>query len=104
MEAKNSLKDLAGKIALVTGGTKGIGKAIADRLAEAGATVIVTARNQPATGTSKHYFIPADVTDVKQVDSLAKEISDKFGKIDILINNVGGLTTPGGGFSTLTDS
>ncbi|MET0244863.1 MAG: SDR family oxidoreductase [Flavitalea sp.] len=104
METKNSFKDIAGKIALVTGGTKGIGKAIADRLAEAGATVIVTARNQPAAGTSKHYFIPADVTDVKQVEGLAKEISNKFGMIDILINNVGGLTTPGGGFSTLTDS
>jgi len=93
--------DLKGKKALVTGGTKGIGKAIADELAKAGATVIVSARTQP--DETAHHFIAADLTSPSDVTQLAQEIKDQFGGIDILINNVGGLTTPGGGFSALTD-
>lgn len=96
------MKDLIGKTALVTGGTKGIGKAIADELAAAGATVIVSARTKPET--TPHQFIGADLTEPDQVTALAKEITAAFGSIDILINNVGGLTTPGGGHSTLSDA
>lgn len=98
---QNHSKDLTGKTALVTGGTKGIGKAIADRLAQAGAKVIITARNQ---SDSSHHFIAADLTQPDDVSRLEQEINEKSGGIDILINNVGGLTTPGGGFSTLTDN
>lgn len=82
--------------ALVTGGTKGIGKAIADKLAAEGIDVIVTARNPTAT---QHQFIAADLSNTTDIDRLVKEIGD----VDILINNIGGLNTPGGGFSTLTD-
>jgi NAD(P)-dependent dehydrogenase (short-subunit alcohol dehydrogenase family) len=96
------LQDLKGKKVLVTGGTKGIGKAIADELAQAGATVIVSARTEPKT--TSHHFIAADLTNVDQVTALAQEITATFGGIDILINNVGGLTTPGGGHSRLTDA
>jgi NAD(P)-dependent dehydrogenase (short-subunit alcohol dehydrogenase family) len=96
------ITDLKGKTALVTGGTKGIGKAIADELAKAGAQVIVSARTKPEE--TPHHFIAADLTNARDVDQLAKEIDDTFGGIDILINNVGGLTTPGGGHSTLTDA
>ncbi|BAV05306.1 NAD(P)-dependent dehydrogenase, short-chain alcohol dehydrogenase family [Filimonas lacunae] len=94
---------LQGKRALVTGGTKGIGKAIADELAQAGAQVIVTARNHPGEGNTAHHFIAADLTQAADVAQLVNEINTKFDGIDILINNVGGLTAPGGGFSTLTD-
>jgi len=100
---QNYNQDLTGKRALVTGGTKGIGKAIADRLAQSGARVIVTARNNPADSDNKHLFIAADLTQPEQVLKLTQEIDEQFGGIDILINNVGGLTTPGGGFSTLSD-
>lgn len=96
--------DLQGKRALVTGGTKGIGKAIADQLAQAGAQVMVSARNHPPESNTAHHFITADLTQPEQVTQLAQEVNEKFGGIDILINNVGGLTTPGGGFSTLTDA
>lgn len=95
--------DLRGKIALVTGGTKGIGKAIADQLAQAGAQVIVTARNRPADSDSTHSFIAVDLTQASQVTQLAQQVQDTYGRIDILIDNVGGLTTPGGGFQALTD-
>lgn len=94
--------DLKGKTALVTGGTKGIGKAIADELAKAGAQVIVSARTKPEVTT--HHFIAADVTNSDDVELLAREIEAAYGGINILINNVGGLTTPGGGHSTLTDT
>ncbi|MEO3403970.1 SDR family oxidoreductase [Mucilaginibacter sp. CAU 1740] len=94
--------DLKGKRALVTGGTKGIGKAIADELAKAGAQVIVSARTKPES--TPHHFIAADLTDADQVAALTQEIKETLGGIDILINNVGGLTTPGGGFGTLTDA
>jgi NAD(P)-dependent dehydrogenase (short-subunit alcohol dehydrogenase family) len=104
MENKqNQIKDLDGKTALVTGGTKGIGKAIADKLAKAGAKVIVTARTKPTEPDFEHHFIAADVTQPEQVLKLTEEANEKFGGVDILINNVGGLTTPGGGFSFLTD-
>jgi NAD(P)-dependent dehydrogenase (short-subunit alcohol dehydrogenase family) len=93
--------DLKGKRALITGGTKGIGKAIADELANAGAQVIVSARSQPEEST--RHFIAADLTNHSDVAKLAQEIQNSYGGIDILVNNAGGLTTPGGGFSTLTD-
>ena len=100
---QNPGTELKGKTALVTGGTKGIGRAIAERLAEAGAQVIVTARNHPSDADVNHYFIEADLTQPENVSRMISEIYEKFGTVDILIDNIGGLTTPGGGFSTLTD-
>jgi len=96
-------KSLSGKTALVTGGTKGIGRAIADKLGQEGANVIVTARTHPNDATLVHHFIAADLTKPKDTAALAQQILEKFGSIDILINNAGGLTTPPGGFGTLTD-
>lgn len=100
---ENSNKVLTGKTALVTGGTKGIGKAIADRLAQSGAKVIVTARNRPDEEDLQHHFIATDLTKSDQVAIFINEVNEKFGGIDILVNNIGGLTTPGGGYETLTD-
>ncbi|SHM70224.1 SDR family oxidoreductase [Chitinophaga sp. CF418] len=94
---------LQGKIALVTGGTKGIGKAIVKRLGQAGATVIVTARNQPDDQNATYTFIAADLSQAEEVNKIASIINEQFGHIDILINNMGANTYPGGGFSTLTD-
>ncbi|RYY54334.1 MAG: SDR family oxidoreductase [Chitinophagaceae bacterium] len=95
--------DLTGRIALVTGGTKGIGKAIAEELSSAGATVIVSARSKPTDGNPAHHFIAADLTSPQDVSALTNEINGTYGGLDILVNNAGGLTTPGGGHSTLTD-
>lgn len=100
MEKSNN--ELSGKIALVTGGTKGIGKAIADKLASNGATVVVTAR-KPSEEKSRHHFIAADLTDSSAITKLAGKIIEKYGRLDILVNNVGGTSSPAGGFQTLSD-
>lgn len=99
----NHYQDLAGKTALVTGGTKGIGKAIANKLSQAGAQVIITARHQPEEVNSAQQFIEADITQPEQVAQLAQTIHDKYDGLDILIDNIGGVTAPRGGFSSLTD-
>ncbi|BAV06315.1 NAD(P)-dependent dehydrogenase, short-chain alcohol dehydrogenase family [Filimonas lacunae] len=104
MESKQTIEAvLQGKIALVTGGTKGIGKAIVKRLEQAGATVIVTARNQPNEPDATYSFIAADLSRAEEVNKVANAIHEQFGRIDILINNMGANTFPGGGFNTLTD-
>lgn len=96
-------KELEGKIALVTGGTKGIGKAIATQLTAAGAKVVVVARNQPDEPVTEHHFIQADLSRTEEVSRVADEIGGIYGAVDILINNMGANTFPGGGFGTLTD-
>ena len=94
---------LEGKIALVTGGTKGIGKAIAQRLRTSGATVVVTARRKPEETDEGVHFIAADLSDVVAVDQLVTSVKEQFGGLDILINNLGANTAPAGGFSALSD-
>jgi NAD(P)-dependent dehydrogenase (short-subunit alcohol dehydrogenase family) len=98
----NFNNELTGKIALVTGGTKGLGKAIAERLEKAGATVIITARNKAEEDNSLH-FIAADLSTPEGTEKVVKEVNSKFGRLDILVNNLGSSETPGGGFSALTD-
>ncbi len=99
----NFNKELSGKIALVTGGTKGTGKAIAERLLKAGATVIITARNKPETENKDLHFISADLSTSKGTAKVIEEVKTNFGKLDILINNLGSSETPGGGFEALKD-
>jgi NAD(P)-dependent dehydrogenase (short-subunit alcohol dehydrogenase family) len=102
-EKYNYDNELSGKIALVTGGTKGAGKAIAERLLNAGATVIVTARNQPEDENESLPFIAADLSKPEGTQKVVEEILAKFGRLDILVNNLGSSETPGGGFAILTD-
>lgn len=95
--------ELSGKIALVTGGTKGTGHAIAERLANAGATVIVTARNPPLRDHEGIDFISADLSRAEGAETLSAEVLLRYGRLDILVNNLGGSDTPGGGYRALTD-
>ena len=95
--------ELSGKIALITGGTKGTGKAIAERLLNAGATVIITARNQPEEPNEKLHFISTDLSKSEGTQKVVNEVLAKYGRLDILVNNLGSSETPGGGFSVLTD-
>lgn len=77
---------LKGKVAIVTGGTKGIGKGIADKLSELGAKVIISARHKEKT---KHHFMQCDVSDHEDAKKLVEEVLKKYKKIDILVNNAG---------------
>ncbi|QSW90157.1 SDR family oxidoreductase [Flavobacterium endoglycinae] len=95
--------ELSGRIALVTGGTKGTGKAIAERLLQAGATVIITARNASEKENSKLHFIPSDLSTKEGAEKVINEVLSSYGRLDILVNNLGSSATPAGGFSTLTD-
>ncbi len=91
------LKD---KIAIVTGSTSGIGRAIAMAMAAEGARVVVngrraeaaeeTARKIRATG-GVALAVPADVTRATQVEAMVKTVLEEFGRVDILVNNAGGL-------------
>lgn len=95
--------ELSGKIALVTGGTKGAGRAIAERLLNAGATVIITARNAPEKENDKMHFIPSDLSKAEGSQKVISEILSAYGRLDILVNNLGSSTTPAGGFTALSD-
>ena len=90
--------NLAGRVALVTGASQGIGHACARKLAAAGATVAVAARNQQkleelaaqiAAAGGQAAAFPMDVVDEEQVKAGIKAAIGKFGKIDILVNNAG---------------
>ena len=100
----NFNSELAGKIALVTGGTKGAGKAIAERLSKAGATVVITARNAPAEPNENLHFISADLSTSIGAKKVVEEVLAKHERLDILINNLGSSETPGGGFAVLSDA
>ena len=91
------------KRALVTGGTKGIGEAIVNRLVLGGATVITTARSIPA-GQAPERFVQADLSTRDGVDQVIKAVMDRLGSLDILIHNVGGSSASGGGALALSDS
>src|SRR5258708_1610504 len=85
-----------GERVLVTGGTKGAGKAIADRFLLAGGTVIITARSAPEEKTGAH-FIQADVSTSEGTTKVIRELLDRFNGVDIIIHNVGGSSAPSGG-------
>ena len=95
--------EFTGKRALVTGGTKGMGEAIVQRLRGSGATVVTTARSAPADLPDPDLFVGADISTAEGVEKVVSYVRDRLGGVDILVNNVGGSSAPGGGFAALTD-
>jgi NAD(P)-dependent dehydrogenase (short-subunit alcohol dehydrogenase family) len=103
MEQFHFNNELSGKIALVTGGTKGAGKAIAERLLRAGATVIITARNAPENKNGTLHFIASDLSTSAGAETVVGQVLSTYGRLDILVNNLGSSVTPAGGFAALSD-
>jgi len=86
---------LEDKVAIITGASSGIGKAIAKKMIESGATVVGVARREDklqnvkeGLGEKFHYRV-ADVSDYEKAQQVVKEVHEKFGRIDILVNNAG---------------
>lgn len=97
-------EEFSGKRVLVTGGTKGIGHAIAERLAASGARVLTTARSAPAQAVPFAELVTADLGTAEGAAHVVQEVHSRLGGVDFLINNVGGSTAPAGGFQALTDA
>lgn len=97
------MDDIAGKVALVTGGSRGIGRAIALSLASAGVDVAINYRSRQAEAAEtvamieqqgrRAIAIPADVADGPQVNTLVAEVERQLGPVEILVNNAG-ITRP----------
>src|SRR5258708_28753780 len=104
MAAASEIQELAGYRALVTGGTQGIGAAVASRLREAGATVLTTARRRPDALVSDHLFVAADVATAEGCAAVASAAMEQLGGIDIVVHVVGGSSAPGGGFAVLDEN
>ena len=89
--------DLTGKVALVTGASRGIGRAIAARLSEQGAIVVAAARDDHAKGTVADLMaggrqaeaVSLDVTDAVAVGRLPGHIVERFGRLDVVVSNAG---------------
>ena len=89
--------DLTDKIAIVTGGSRGIGAAIAEKFAEAGATVIITFNTDKRSAGNVldtlqgdgHNAVGCDISDPDQAMEMVKRVIDEYGRIDILVNNAG---------------
>jgi NAD(P)-dependent dehydrogenase (short-subunit alcohol dehydrogenase family) len=101
---------LKNRVALVTGGSQGLGKAIATRLAHEGASVVIVARgrelleqtaNEIRAAGGQVATVQADVSSVEDCTRLIREASEAFGRLDILVNNAG--TSATGEFESITD-
>ena len=85
---------LKNKVVLITGGSRGIGKSIAELFVKEGAKVVLTSKNQKrlkdtANGMKNTIFFPGDIRNSKDVKRIVKSTIKKFGGIDILVNNAG---------------
>ena len=86
--------DMTGRVVIVTGGTRGVGRGIARRFLDAGADVLVCGRNEvdelPAAGSRRALFARADVREVEQIEAVIRQALERFARIDVLVNNAGG--------------
>jgi NAD(P)-dependent dehydrogenase (short-subunit alcohol dehydrogenase family) len=89
--------DLSGRTVVVTGGARGIGRGIAIRFLERGADVVVCARHEPdeppRAEDRQAVFVAADVREPHDIDRLVTTAVDRFGRLDVLVNNAGGSPT-----------
>src|SRR6187455_3014345 len=98
MRSLTDLFDLTGRVAIVTGGSRGLGEEMAEGLAEAGASLMICARREQWLAPTLDSFhgrgfkaegLVCDVADPNQVQAVVDKTMARYGKIDILINNAG---------------
>lgn len=101
MNTEVNSKEFAGKRVLVSGGTKGLGRATVDRFQAGGTRVITAARiiKDPMKGVD---YVEADLTKAESSEALANAALERLGGIDILAHVIGGSASPAGGFAALT--
>jgi NAD(P)-dependent dehydrogenase (short-subunit alcohol dehydrogenase family) len=94
-KAANPL-DFSGKVVVVTGGARGVGRGISESFLAAGAEVVICGRSEPAAadlpahGGRRAVFVQADVRDAEQAGAVIEQTSGRFGRLDVLVNNAGG--------------
>jgi NAD(P)-dependent dehydrogenase (short-subunit alcohol dehydrogenase family) len=103
-ELKVDPHEFNGRRVLVTGGTKGIGQAVASRLRDGGAAVLTTARERPGDLADADLFVATDITTAEGCEAIADAVLKRLGGIDIIIHVVGGSSAPAGGFAVLDDN
>lgn len=99
IEHTSEERELAGKRALVTGGTRGIGAAVVRRFLDAGAEVLTTARSATSTAPEGAGFVEADVRTRAGAEALAAAAQEMLGGVDILVHNAGGARPHEGAFA-----
>src|SRR5258708_2351972 len=99
----NDYLGLNGLRALVTGGTKGIGKAVVTKLRAEGVKVLTTARAKP-NGPDDDLFVEANITTAEGCATVVKAVLERLGNVDIVVHVVGGSSAPSGGFAVLDDN
>lgn len=106
------MKSLKGKVAIVTGGAKGIGRAIVDRFGKEGAIVVIVDIDEKAGEDleaklkkkgQQVSFIKCDVTDSLQIEKMVRKVFNNYNTIDILVNNAGGVFGPEGRIEEVTE-
>lgn len=95
---------LAGKRVLVTGGTRGVGGAVVELLAQLGARIVATARSQPDRPVDDVHYVAAELATAEGARQAADAALRHLGGVDAVINVVGGSSAPAGGFVVLDDA
>ena len=89
--------DMTGKVVIVTGGARGVGRGVTERFLEAGADVVICGRNAPdelpSADGREAVFITADVRELEQIARVVAFTTERLGRLDVLVNNAGGAPT-----------
>jgi len=90
MNGRRDPLDYSGRVVIVTGGGRGVGRGITEGFIAAGANVVVSSRQEPEVLPPRALFLPADVREADQIEAVVAGTVGRFGRLDVLVNNAGG--------------